>query len=174
MWKILDSTVAALAVVCLVQATSNYKSLSNPVLLALEESAKESVVNVKPPPLEYEPSTFEERFKEDTYKSHLNMYYHKDDLYHKIWWLSIETFAGFKNAVVEDVLTNMKDKLKARSEQEAKRIILGACDALNREARSALAEVRALVNGWPREDFVRRDENLLRVVNLSNFCQFSK
>lgn len=166
--------LACFAAICLVQAAFSYQSLSNPVLVAFEEAIKSSVVSVQPPELRFEEATPEatKESRRTKYEAHVRVYKSEDELYHKISRLSLFEMHQFREAVVEDVLRSIQYKIKATSEDEARDIVLKACEGLANEARSELAEARHLKGAWERREFVERDENLLRADNLINFCKF--
>lgn len=164
--------MAALAATCLASSYPKYESLSSSVMVALEETIKDSLATVVPPPYKSEDgNVFSTKFELITYKPQLETYQQTKDIYTKLAILGNRQFVQFKAAVIEDVLSKMKDKLNASTVEEAKQNIHEACDALNTEAKTALDEVKAK-QFWEHEKFVNSDENLKKAASLAHFCYF--
>lgn len=164
------ATLACLAAVCLAAPLANYASLSNPVIMELEQAMTISVATVKVPEFQPKADDPNEGLKRIAYDVTAGVYEHSGLIYERIWIL--RRFDEMRNVVVEDALKSVQAKLHAGSQEEAKKTILGACEGLIAEAKPALAEANAIKDSSERQAFLYKDESLLRLAKLDIFCKF--
>lgn len=171
---LIAATLATLAAICFASSVPTYESLSNPVLVALEETFEDAANRIQTQPLNYVHTESEFGNKLQVYDHYffVKRWQMAKETFRKLWWLKTEQLSKLRALVVEDVLTNMKDKVHASTKEETRRVILEACQALNTEATSTLAEANAIVEYKPLEEFVKQDDNLLRAFNLASLCKF--
>lgn len=165
--------LTVLLAVCSAMATTYLDELITPNLEALEAAIKQATETVVAPHkklpkgdekgrqrLAYEYASFVEYFEET------------DNLGKKIFMLTQDTFDEFRVLVVEEVLRIIKGRLRAGDEEEARKILKAECETLQSEGRPTIEKATDILKdiGNRSEFFETSDDDVLKVVNLANFC----
>lgn len=163
---------AGLAAVTVAKSVADYKSLNDPVVLALENSIETSVSTIQPPQFNYGSGDSNEGLRRISYDVQKGIYEESKEVFQKIWLLQTGVFDELREIIIQDVLKAVQVRFKTASVDETKRNIIEACEGVYADAKPALATADAIKDGYERKAYLDSHPDLMRLAKLATFCKF--
>lgn len=171
--NILSLTV--LLAVCSAEAATYLDELITPNLETFEAAIKQATGTFVAPHKKLPKGDEWDRWRSAyEYASLVEYLQETDNLGKKIYLLKEKAVDELRVLIVDDVLKNVKAKLRVDDEEEARKTLKAECETLKSEGRPTLEDAANILEDVNKrsEYFETSDDDVLRVVNLATFCDF--